>query len=61
VCPPVLAWQGLDKNITAAVNIHAAIENLLDALLSVFSASNQRKAGDQFFPTLVMKRFHMSL
>jgi hypothetical protein len=40
-----VARQQLSKNVTAAMNTHATIEELLDALFSMRSISYQRKAG----------------
>jgi hypothetical protein len=47
---PISARQQLSKNITAATNTHATIEELLDASFSVQFVLYQRKVGDQFFP-----------
>jgi hypothetical protein len=44
VCPTIVARQQLGKNITTATNMHATIEELLDALFSTQSVSYQRKA-----------------
>jgi hypothetical protein len=41
----IVARQWLGKNITAATNTHATIEELLDALFSMGSMLYQRKAG----------------
>jgi hypothetical protein len=50
----IVARQPLGKNVTAAMNTHAIIENLLDALLSIRSVSYQRKVGCLFFPELLV-------
>jgi hypothetical protein len=50
VCfPPFIAKKRLDKNIIAATNTHATIEELLDGVFSMQSVSYQRKAGEYFF------------
>jgi hypothetical protein len=46
VYPPIVARQGLGKNVTAATNTHATIEELLDASFSMRSMSYERKVGD---------------
>jgi hypothetical protein len=44
VCiPPIVARRRLDKNVTAATNTHATIEELLDASFSMLSVSYQGK------------------
>jgi hypothetical protein len=43
---PTVARQRLGKNVTAATNTHATIEELLDASFSMQSVSYQRKVGD---------------
>jgi hypothetical protein len=43
---PTAARQGLGKNVTAATNTHATIEELLDASFFMRSVSYQRKVGD---------------
>jgi hypothetical protein len=43
--PPIVATQRLGKNLTAAINAHATIEELLDASFSMRSVSYQRKVG----------------
>jgi hypothetical protein len=43
VYPSVVARQRLGKNVTAATNTHAPIEELLDASFSIRSMSCQRK------------------
>jgi hypothetical protein len=53
MCIPLIARQRLGKNITAATNTHATIEELLEApSLSMRPVSYQREVGDQFFPEL---------
>jgi hypothetical protein len=47
-----IARQRLGKNVTAAINTHATIEELLDASFSMQSVWYQKKVGDQFFPQL---------
>jgi hypothetical protein len=42
--PPVVAWQPLGGNVTAVTNIHATIEELLDAsFFSMWPVSYQGK------------------
>jgi hypothetical protein len=53
VNPPIVTRQYLSKNVTTAMNTHATTEELLEASLSVQSASYQRKVGDLFFPKLL--------
>jgi hypothetical protein len=48
--PPFVARQRLGKNVTAATNTHAKINELLDASFSMRSVSYQRRVGDSFFP-----------
>jgi hypothetical protein len=43
IYPSIVARQWLSKNVTAATNMHATIEELLVALFSVWSMSYQRK------------------
>jgi hypothetical protein len=45
---PIDAKQMIDKNVTAATNTHATIEELLDVSFSTQSVSYQRKVGDYF-------------
>jgi hypothetical protein len=52
--PPVSARQRLDKNITAATNTQATIEELLDASFSMRSVSFQREVDDYFFPEILV-------
>jgi hypothetical protein len=40
---PIIAGQRLDKNVTAATNTHATIEELLEALFCLRSVSCSRK------------------
>jgi hypothetical protein len=54
VYPLIVARQRLGKNVTAATNTHATIEELLDASFSIRSVSYQRNVGDQFFPELLV-------
>jgi hypothetical protein len=44
--PHIVARQRLGKNVIAATNTHATIEELLEASFSVRSVSYQRKVGD---------------
>jgi hypothetical protein len=53
--PPIVARQRLGKNVTAATNTHAKIEELLEASFSMPSVSYQRKVSDYFFPELLFK------
>jgi hypothetical protein len=50
VCPymylPIVARQRLGKNVTAAMQTHATLEELLDAPFSMRSVKYQRKVGD---------------
>jgi hypothetical protein len=46
--PPVIATQGLVKNVTATMNTHAKVEELLD-MSSVQSVLYERKVGNYFF------------
>jgi hypothetical protein len=41
--PPIVAGQQLSKNVTAAMNTHTKIKELLDASFSVLSVSCQGK------------------
>jgi hypothetical protein len=41
--PPIVARQRLGRNITAATNTHAAIEELLDTSFSMWLVSYQAK------------------
>jgi hypothetical protein len=41
-----VAWQWLGKNVTAAMNTHATIEELLDPSFSMRSLSYQKKVGN---------------
>jgi hypothetical protein len=54
VYPPITARQQLGKNVTVATYTYRVIEELLDALFSMWSVSYQREVGDQFFPELVV-------
>jgi hypothetical protein len=45
VNPPIVARQRFGKIFSAAKNVQATIEELLDASLSVRSVTNQRKLG----------------
>jgi hypothetical protein len=49
---PIVDRQRLGINITAAMNTHVTIEELLDASFSMRSVSYQRKVGDSFFQEL---------
>jgi hypothetical protein len=44
--PHVVARQQLSKNIAAAMNTHATIEELLDLSFCMLSVSYQIKVGD---------------
>jgi hypothetical protein len=44
--PSIVALQRFGKNVTAATNTHVTIEELLDALFSIWSVSYQKKIGD---------------
>jgi hypothetical protein len=47
VYPPIVYRQQLDKkNVTAATNRHAALEEILNGSFSMRSVSYQRKVGD---------------
>jgi hypothetical protein len=54
VYPPVVDKQRLGKNVTAATNTDATIEELLDASFSLRSLSYERKVGDKFFPEFLV-------
>jgi hypothetical protein len=43
---PIVVRQWLGKNVTAAMNTHAIIEELLDASFSMQFMSYQRKVGN---------------
>jgi hypothetical protein len=49
VYPPIVARQLLGKYVTAATNVYATIEELLDASFSMKCVSCQRKTVDWFF------------
>jgi hypothetical protein len=49
-----VARQWLGKHIPAMIQTHTAIEDLLDALFSMWSMSYQRKAGNYFFPEFLV-------
>jgi hypothetical protein len=42
-CPPIVARQRLDRNVTAVTNTHATVDELLDALFSMWPVSYQEK------------------
>jgi hypothetical protein len=42
------------KNVTAATNAHATVEEFLEASSSMRSVSYERKAGYQFFPEILV-------
>jgi hypothetical protein len=44
--PSIVARQRLGKNVTVTTNTRATIEELLNALFSMGSATYQRKVGD---------------
>jgi hypothetical protein len=52
ICTPTVARQRLSKNVPAATNTHATIEDLWDPSFSLLSVSYQEKAGDYFLPEL---------
>jgi hypothetical protein len=54
---PIIASQRFSKNVTAAMNTHATIEELLDASFSMRLVSFQRKVGNCFFPELLVYIF----
>jgi hypothetical protein len=45
VYPLIVALQGFRRNVTAATNTQATIEDLLEASFSMRSLSHQRKVG----------------
>jgi hypothetical protein len=46
VCPSIVARQRLGKSVTAAMNTHETIAELLDASFSMRSVWYQRKVGN---------------
>jgi hypothetical protein len=54
VYPPIVDWQRLGENVTAAMYTHATIEELLDASFSLRYVSCQRKVDYKFFPELLV-------
>jgi hypothetical protein len=50
VYPPIFATQRLFKNVTAATNTQSTIEELLDALFSMRSASYRRAVSVSVYP-----------
>jgi hypothetical protein len=46
VYPTIVTTQRLSKNVTAATNTHATIEELLKSSFSMRSVSHQWKVGD---------------
>jgi hypothetical protein len=58
VYPPIVSRQRLCKNITAATDTHATIEELLDASFYAVRVVS-RKAGDEFFPELLLCDFSL--
>jgi hypothetical protein len=50
--PPIVARQRVGKNVTAATDAHATVEELLDASFSM-RFMYQMKVCDQFFPELL--------
>jgi hypothetical protein len=44
----------LGRKVTAAMNIHSTIEELLYALFSIPSVPHLKKVGDQIFPELLV-------
>jgi hypothetical protein len=59
--PPIVARQELSKNVTAVMNTHATIAELLDASFSMLSMLDERKVGDWFFPELLVLLYIVSL
>jgi hypothetical protein len=47
---PLLGTGSVKKKVTAAMNTHPTIEDLLDASFSPQFESYQRKVGGKFFP-----------
>jgi hypothetical protein len=54
VYPPVIARQWLSKNVTAAMNTRAKIEELLEVSFSMWSMSYQREVDNWFFSELII-------
>jgi hypothetical protein len=54
VYPAIVARQQLGKNVTAATNTHATIEELLDTPFSTRFMLYQKKVGGWFFPELLV-------
>jgi hypothetical protein len=50
---PIVARQELGKNVTAATNTHATIEELFDASFSMWPVTYKMK-GDHIFPELLV-------
>jgi hypothetical protein len=46
VYPHIFVRQRLGKNVTVATNTHATIEELMNALFSMWSVSYQRKVDN---------------
>jgi hypothetical protein len=53
ICP-VVTRQQLGENFPEETNTHTTIEALSDSTSSMRPVSNQRKAGDEFFPELLV-------
>jgi hypothetical protein len=54
VYPPIIARERLGKNVTAAMNTHATIEELLEVSFSTRFVSHQSKVGDKFLTELLV-------
>jgi hypothetical protein len=59
VYDPVAASHRLGKNVIAATNTHATIEELMDALLSMQSVSCEWKVGDYLIANHLIIYFHI--
>jgi hypothetical protein len=55
----IVASQQFTKNVTVALNNHAATEELLNMLFSMWSMSYQGKSGNQFFPELLVFKYYL--
>jgi hypothetical protein len=61
VFPPIVARQRLGRNVTAVPNIHATIEELLDAPFSMWSVSYQKKQAISFSQNFLFTRIREML
>jgi hypothetical protein len=52
--PPIVAGQRLRKNVAAATNTHARIEESFGASFSMRSVLYERKVDDYLFPKLLV-------